>query len=80
MFAGLTPEKIKQIEEQKAKDDAAADRARGGGGTNALARIKRGAAQNRASVIAAPTTGGLISDQMTGSPYGSNPNTRSRYR
>lgn len=79
-FAGLTPEKIKEIEEAKAKADADATRARGGGGTNALARIRRNAAQNQASTLPAPTTAGLISSQMAGPSYGSNPYARSQYR
>lgn len=60
--------------------EAAAARAAGGGGTNALARIRRGAAKNQKTFVPAPTTGGLISNQMTGPSYGSNPNTRSRSR
>lgn len=60
--------------------EAAAARAAGGGGTNALARIRRGAAKNQKTFVLAPTTAGLISNQMTGPSYGSSPNARSRYR
>ena len=60
--------------------EAAAARAAGGGGTNALARIRRKAGQTNPLATMQPSTGGLISNQMAGTSYGSNPYARSNYR